>query len=87
MKKKSKASTKQSLESWAINLLLEHQVIRACPDHGHMRDSADPTALRKACAAARSEPPPGTKPNEAVAAIDEAMRWIGDTCPQCKDKE
>jgi hypothetical protein len=74
----------RDIESWAHDLLIECYAIRACPDHGHMRDTTDPGALRKAREAARSEPFPGATANKSVAAIDEAMRWIGDTCPGCK---
>jgi len=83
MKKKQKPKPTQSIEQSAIGLLLECHAIRACPDHGHMRDRTDPEAWRKACEAARSHPFPGATPAESVAAIDEAMQWIGDTCPEC----
>jgi hypothetical protein len=48
-----------------------------------MRDNADPGAVRKACDAARIHPFRGATADESVAAIDEALRWIGDTCPGC----
>lgn len=83
MTKKRPAKSKQSLERSAIAFLLEYRAIRECPDHGHMRDNTDTGALRNAYTAAKSHPFPGTTPEQSVAAIDEAMRWIGDTCPEC----
>jgi len=80
--KKQRAAAR-SIEQFAIGLLLECHAIRECPDHGHMRDNTDPGAVRKACDTARTHPFPGATPNESVAAIDEALKWIGDTCPQC----
>jgi hypothetical protein len=84
MKKKKQISSARSLEGWAIRVLLECHAIRECPDHGHMRDNTDPSAWRKAREVAKSEPFPGTTPEESAAAIDESMRWIGDTCPECE---
>jgi hypothetical protein len=39
--------------------------------------------LENARQVARLEPFPGTSPDQAVAAIDEVMGSIGDTCPDC----
>lgn len=74
----------QTIEGWAHEILLECHAIRTCLDHGHMRDKTDPDAWRKAREIAKSEPFRGTSPEESVAAIDEAMRWIGDECPECR---
>jgi hypothetical protein len=79
-KKRSAKTPNYDIDGWAHDLLLECHAIRACPDHGHMRDRTDPSAWRKAREAATSEPFPGTTAKKSVAAIDEAMRWIGDTC-------
>jgi len=84
MKKKMPPRSARTLEEWAINVLLECHAIRECGDHGHMRDNTDPSAWRKAREAAKSEPFPGTTSKESAAAIDESMRWIGDTCPECE---
>jgi hypothetical protein len=66
-----------------LGILLEAHAIRECEQHGHMRDRADPHALENAREAARQDPFPGTSPEQSVAAIDEAMAVIGDTCPEC----
>jgi len=84
MKKKMKTRYARTLEGWAISVLLECHAIRECPDHGHIRDSTDPSAWRKAREVAKSEPFPGTTSKASAAAIDETMQWIGDTCPECE---
>jgi hypothetical protein len=48
-----------------------------------MKDSTDPHALERACWVARREPFPGTSSAQCLAAIDEVMNSIGDTCPEC----
>ena len=48
-----------------------------------MRDRTDPEAWNRARDEARHNPFPGTSPETAVAAIDEVMRSIGDSCPDC----
>jgi len=73
----------RTLQGWALGVLLEAHAIRECDEHGHMKDRSDPHALEHAREAARVEPFPGTAPDQAVAAIDEVMRSIGDTCPGC----
>ena len=80
---KKKHATAGSIEQLAIGLLLECHAIRECPDHGHMRDNTDPGAVRKACEIAKTYPFRGATPDESIAAIDEALKWIGDTCPGC----
>jgi hypothetical protein len=73
----------RSLQGWALGVLLEAHAIRECDEHGHMKDRSDPHALEHAREAARVDPFLGTTPDQAVAAIDEVMRSIGDTCPSC----
>ncbi|HEY8670520.1 MAG TPA: hypothetical protein VIL63_06770 [Terriglobales bacterium] len=75
--------TYRTLEGWALGLLLEQHAIRECEEHGHIRDRADPEAWNRAREAARHSPFPGTSPAVAVAALDDVMRSIGDTCPDC----
>jgi hypothetical protein len=82
-KKRSAKVPNRDIESWAHDLLLECHAIRACPDHGHMHDRTDPSAWRKAREAAKLDPFPGTTAAKSVTAINEAMRWIGDICPEC----
>jgi hypothetical protein len=48
-----------------------------------MRDRADPHAHDRAFLIARQDPPPGVSAESAVAAIEDALGSIGDTCPEC----
>jgi hypothetical protein len=32
---------------------------------------------------AREDPPPGVSPAQAVAALEDVLGSIGDTCPEC----
>jgi hypothetical protein len=48
-----------------------------------MKDRTDPHALEHARETARLDPFPGTSAAQSLAAIDEAMNSIGDTCPEC----
>jgi hypothetical protein len=73
----------RTIQGWALGVLLESHAIRECDAHGHMKDRTDPHALAHARETARQDPPPGTSPDQAVAAIDEVMASIGDNCPDC----
>lgn len=42
---------------------------------GHARD--------RACEIARRDPPPGVRPDDAVAEVRDVLDSIGDTCPEC----
>jgi hypothetical protein len=75
--------TYRTLGGWALGLLLEHHAIQECEEHGHMRDRTDPDAWNKAREVARHSPFPGTSPAVSVAALNNIMRSIGDTCPDC----
>jgi hypothetical protein len=48
-----------------------------------MRDQADPHAHGRAVEVAREHPPLGISPDEAVAAVEDALVSIGDSCPEC----
>ena len=72
--------TYRTLEGWALGLLLEYRAIRECEEHGHMRDRTDPEAWTQAREAARHCPFPGTSAEVSVAALDNVMRSIGDSC-------
>jgi hypothetical protein len=74
----------RTLRGWALGVLLEAHAIRECDEHGHMKDRADPHALEHAHEIARHQPFPGSSPDQAVAAIDDVMQSIGDTCPDCR---
>ncbi|MEA2836454.1 MAG: hypothetical protein QOD89_1004 [Bradyrhizobium sp.] len=73
----------RTVRSWALGVLLEAHAIRECDEHGHMKDRTDPHALQHALQVARQEPFPGISSDQAVAAIDDVMNSIGDTCPEC----
>jgi hypothetical protein len=73
----------RTLAGWALGLLLEEHAVRECEEHGHMRDRTDPDAWNRARDVARRHPFPGTSAEASVAAIDEVMHSIGDTCPNC----
>ena len=76
-------SAYKTLEGWALGILLEEHAIRECEEHGHIRDRTDPEAWNWAREVARHHPFPGTSPEVSVAAIDNVLRSIGDTCPGC----
>jgi hypothetical protein len=71
------------LNGWALSVLQDVGAIRECEEHGWMKDRADPHARERAIVVARLDPPPDTTPDQAVAAIVEALNSLGDTCPEC----
>ena len=73
----------RTLHGWAISVLQEAGAIRECEEHGWMQDRADPHARERAFAAARQDPPRGVRPEAAVAAVNDVLDSIGDTCPEC----
>ena len=73
----------RTLQGWALGTLIEQHAVRECEHHGHMLDIADPDAWNRAREFAWNHPFTGTSPEAAVSAIDEVMRAIGDTCPDC----
>jgi hypothetical protein len=73
----------RTLRGWAIGILLETHAIKECTEHGHMRDQTDPLAWQDARELAAREPFPGATPDEAIHALDDVMRSIGDSCPGC----
>jgi hypothetical protein len=73
----------RTIQGWALGVLLEAHAIRECDVHGHMKDRTDQHALEHARETAQQDPPPGTSPDQAVAAIDNVMASIGDSCPDC----
>lgn len=75
--------TFRTLQGWAIRVLHEAGAIRECEEHGWMRDRADPHAHDRARDAARTDPPGGLTPGEAIAAIEDVLSSVGDTCPEC----
>jgi len=79
----ARRSAYRTLEGWAVGILIEHGAVRECEHHGHMRDRSDPEAWNRARDEARHNPFPGTSTEARVAAIDDVMRSIGDSCPDC----
>jgi hypothetical protein len=73
----------RTVEGWALGTLLEHGAVRECEYHGHMRDRSDPEAWNRARDYARENPFPATSAEASVQAIDDVVRSIGDTCPDC----
>jgi hypothetical protein len=63
---------------------LEYHAVRECEFHGHRIDRGDPHAVARAREHDWSSPFPGFSPEHAVAAINEVMDSIGDTCPDCR---
>jgi len=75
--------TYRSVEGWALGTLIEHGAVRECEHHGHALDRGDPDARNRAREAAWNHPFQGASPEECLAAIDDVLRGIGDTCPDC----
>jgi hypothetical protein len=73
----------RTLEGWALGILMENHAVTECYEHGHRRDRADPEAWNHAREEAWRNPFPGQSPEACLAALDEVMRSIGDTCPDC----
>jgi hypothetical protein len=73
----------RTIEGWARCVLLEAGAIWECETHGWMQDRADPHARARALIIAGEDPPPGIAPEQAVAAIEDLLGSIGDTCPDC----
>ena len=72
----------RTLRGWAISVLYEAHAIHECEEHGWAKDRADPHARERAILIARQDPP-GISPDAAVAAVQEVLASIGDTCPEC----
>ena len=73
----------RSLEGWALGVLIEQQAVSECEHHGHRRDRADPDAWNRAREEAWRNPFPGATPEACIIALEEIMRSIGDSCPDC----
>jgi hypothetical protein len=75
----------RTIEGWARTILLDAGAIREGEEHGWMKDRADPHARERALADARRDPPPGLTPDDAVAAVEDVLASIGDSCPECPE--
>ena len=73
----------RTLQGWALGTLIDHGMVTECEHHGHRRDRADPHAWNRAREAAWNNPFPGATPEACIRAMEEVMRGIGDTCPDC----
>ena len=73
----------RSLEGWALGVLIEQQAVAECEYHGHRRDRSDPDAWNRAREEAWRNPFPGATPETCIAALEEVMQSVGDTCPDC----
>ena len=73
----------RTLEGWALGVLIEQQAITECEYHGHRRDRSDPDAWNRAREEAWRNPFPGATPEACITALEEIMRSIGDSCPDC----
>ena len=72
-----------TLRGWALGVLLESHAIKECDEHGHMRDRTDPEALSRARLVASDHPFPGATSTEAARELEDIMKSIGDSCPDC----
>jgi hypothetical protein len=72
-----------SLHGWAILVLLEEGMIRECVEHGWMSERGDPHARSRVMDLAKSGPPAGYSPEQAVAELLDVLASIGDECPEC----
>jgi hypothetical protein len=82
IRKPSRAAYK-TLRGWALGVLIEEGAVDECEHHGHRRDRSDLEALCRARERAWAEPFPDTTPATSTAAIEDEMRGLGDTCPDC----
>ena len=73
----------RSLEGWALGVLIEQHAVTECEHHGHRRDRSDPDAWNRAREEAWRNPFAGATPEACITALDEVMRSIGDSCPDC----
>jgi hypothetical protein len=73
----------RTLEGWALGVLIAQQAVTECEHHGHRQDRADPDAWNRAREEAWRNPFPGATPEACSTALEEIMRSIGDSCPDC----
>ena len=73
----------RTIEGWVRGVLFEADAIRECETHGWMQDRANPHARERALLIERQDPLFGLSPEQAVAAVQDMLDSIGDTCPEC----
>ena len=64
-------------------MLIEQHAVAECEHHGHRRSHSDPDAWNRAREEAWRNPFYGANPGACVAAMEDIMSSIGDTCPEC----
>jgi hypothetical protein len=79
----SQRTAYRTLEGWALGVLIEQHAVTECEHHGHRRSRSDPDAWNRAREEAWRNPFPGANPEACIAAMEDIMRSIGDTCPEC----
>jgi hypothetical protein len=73
----------RTVNRWATRILLESGAIHECAEHGWAKDRTDPHAREEALRIARDEPLAGLRSEDAVAAVQDVLTNVGDTCPEC----
>jgi hypothetical protein len=73
----------RTIEGWALGVSIGHHAVTECDHHGHRRDRSDPDAWNRAREEAWRDPFPGTTSEACISALEEVMRSIGDSCPDC----
>ena len=73
----------RTLSGWALGVLVEQHAITECDHHGHRRSRSDPDAWNRAREEAWRNPFPGANPEACIAAMEDILGSIGDTCPEC----
>ncbi len=73
----------RTLAGWALGVLVEQHAITECDHHGHRRSRSDPDAWNRAREEAWRNPFPGANPEACIAAMEDILGSIGDTCPEC----
>lgn len=73
----------RTLEGWALGILIEQHAVAECGHHGHRKDRSDPDAWNRAREEARQNPFTGSTPEAGIAAMEDVMASVGDSCPDC----
>jgi hypothetical protein len=73
----------RTVQGWALGTLIDQGAVSECDHHGHRKDRSDPDAWNRAREEAWRHPFPGATPEACLAALDEVMGSIGETCPDC----
>ena len=62
---------------------IQQGAVTECEQHGHYIDRADPDGWNRAREDAWRNPFPGATADACIAALENVMRGIGGTCPDC----